>query len=60
MEFELCPVQAEELKQYKMDMQKAFQKGFESKYGKIDKTILPEKDIDQSLNTEGATAGYVG
>lgn len=54
MRFELCPVQAGELKQYKLDMQEAFQKGFEKKYGKTDKVVLPEKDIDQSLNTEGA------
>lgn len=54
MRFELCPVQTEELKQYKLDMQEAFQKGFEIKYGKTDQMVLPEKDIDRSLNTEGA------
>lgn len=32
MRFELCPVRMEELKQYKLDMQEAFQKGFENKY----------------------------
>lgn len=56
MRFELCPVQPGELKQYKLEMQKAFQKGFENKYGKTDKTVLPEKDIDRSVNTEGAAA----
>lgn len=54
MRFELCPVRMEELKQYKLDMQEAFQKGFENKYGKTDQMVLPEKDIDRSLNTEGA------
>ena len=54
MRLELCPVRMEELKQYKLDMQEAFQKGFESKYGKTDQMILPEKDIEKSLNTEGA------
>ena len=53
MRFELCPVWMEELKQYKLDMQEAFQKGFENKYGKTDQMVLPEKDIDRSLNTEG-------
>lgn len=56
MEFELYPVEAYELKQYKLDMQEAFQKGFENEFGKTDKVILPEKDIDQSLNAEGAVA----
>ena len=56
MRFGLFPVEAGELKQYKLDMQEAFQKGFESRFGKTDEMILPEKDIDQSLNTEGAAA----
>ena len=56
MEFNLCPIEATEVKQFKRDMQKAFQKGFENKYGKTENIILPEKDIDQSLNTEGAVA----
>ena len=35
-------------------MQEAFQKGFEDAFGKTDAVILPEKDIDQSLNAEGS------
>lgn len=54
MRFELCSVQSGELKQYKLDMQEAFQKGFENNYGKTDEVILPKEDIDRSLNTEGA------
>lgn len=54
MTFKLCPVEAGEWKQYKLDMQEAFQKGFEHKYGKTDQLVLPEKDIDRSLHTEGA------
>lgn len=54
MRFELRPVQDGELKQYKLDIQEAFQKGFENRFGKTGKIILPERDIDQSLNTEGA------
>lgn len=56
MKFELLPMESSDLKQYKADLQEAFQKGFEEKFGETDKTILPEKDIDQSLNTKGAIA----
>ena len=45
-----------ELKQFKSDMQEAFQKGFESVYGKTQEIILPEKDIDSSLKEKGAIA----
>ena len=37
---------------FKRDIQEAFQKGFEDVYGKIEETILPEKDIDRSLVDE--------
>ena len=56
MNFELIRVETEELQQYKADMQAAFQKGFEDVFGKTDSVILPETDIDQSLNAEGAVA----
>lgn len=45
-----------ELKQFKSDMQEAFQKGFEAVYGKTEGIVLPEKDIDRSLNEKGAIA----
>ena len=56
MNFELVRVETQELKRYKTDMQAAFQKGFEDAFGKTDAVILPECDIDQSLNTKGAVA----
>lgn len=56
MNLELLPVEAGELKQYKLDMQKAFQKGFEAAFGETDEIILPEKDTDQSLNAQGSVA----
>lgn len=37
-------------------MQEAFQKGFEDVYGKTEGTILPEQDIDHSLNSNRAIA----
>ena len=41
MNLELLPVEAGELKQYKLDMQKAFQKGFEAMIsGKSGKVVL--------------------
>ena len=32
------------------------QKGFEDVFGSCEETILPEKDIDQSLNGKGSVA----
>jgi hypothetical protein len=54
MTFQLVCIEPKELTQYKSDMQKAFQKGFEDAFGKTDAVILPEKDIDQSVNAEGS------
>jgi len=45
-----------DLAQFKKDMQNAFQNGFEGMYGKTEDIILPEKDIDASLNERGAIA----
>lgn len=53
MTFQLVCIEPKELTQYKSNMQEAFQKGFEDAFGKTDAVILPEKDIDQSLNAEG-------
>lgn len=56
MKFSLLEINNEDLKQFKLDMREAFQKGYEDVYGKSNEKILPEKDIDQSLNTKGAIA----
>ena len=56
MDFSLLTVTEEDLAQFKKDMQEAFQKGFEDNYGKTEEVILPEKDIDTSLNEKGAIA----
>ena len=56
MDFKLLLLNNEDLLLFKNDMQEAFQKGFEDVYGKTEGTILPEKDIDNSLNTKGALA----
>lgn len=56
MEFKLVPVGTDELQLYKSDMQAAFQKGFEDVFGKTDAVILPDEDIEQSLNANGSVA----
>ena len=38
------------------DIQEAFQKGFEKDFGETDMQILPEQDIDNSLQSKGAVA----
>jgi len=54
MKFELKELNNEYIIQFKKDMQEAFQYGYESKFGKCEDVILPEEDIDRSLNTKGA------
>lgn len=56
VEFKLLRIKTEEIEQYKTDMQAAFQTGFENVFGKTDAVILPEVDIDKSLNAEGSVA----
>ncbi len=56
MNFKLLPIIEADIPTFKSDIQEAFQKGFEDVYGKIDDIILPEKDIDRSLNAEGSAA----
>ena len=56
MNFELIPMAENDIKKFKTDIQEAFQKGFEDVYGKTDSIVLPEKDIDRSLNAKGAVA----
>lgn len=53
---ELIPIIDKDLVQFKVIAQEAFQKGFEAYFGKTTDTILPEKDIDESLNAKGAIA----
>ena len=56
MNFELLPLAQTDINKFKQDIQEAFQKGFEDVYGKTDGIILPEKDIDRSLNEKGSVA----
>jgi GNAT superfamily N-acetyltransferase len=56
MNFQLKPMPEDQIPLFKADIQEAFQKGFEDVYGKIEETVLPEKDIDRSLEAEGSIA----
>ena len=56
MNLELVLMQDKDIPKFKKDIQEAFQKGFEDEFGKTEETILPEKDIDESLCGKGAAA----
>ena len=56
MDFKLDIMNVNDIPLFKKEIQEAFQKGFEEVYGPIDGIILPEADIEQSLNTKGAIA----
>ncbi len=50
----LREIKKEELNQFILDTQEAFQKGYEDYFGKCDDIIIPEKDILQSYNAKGS------
>ena len=56
MDFKLAIMDENDIPLFKKEIQEAFQKGFEEVYGPTEGIILPEADIDQSLNTNGAIA----
>lgn len=56
MDVSLMPVRAEDISQLKKDMREAFQKGAEQEFGSVDVEILPEEDIDRSLQAKGSAA----
>lgn len=53
MKLELKQLENKDLKEFKNDFQNAFQKGYEDYFGRTDEIILPESDIDKSLNKAG-------
>ncbi|MCE2615326.1 hypothetical protein [Phocaeicola oris] len=54
--FKLIPLCEEDMKQFKHDIQEAFQYGAEDVMGKVDGEILPEKDINMCLAMKDAAA----
>ena len=55
-DFQLLPLEKGDTPEFKHEMQKAFQCGYEAEYGPCRETILPERDIDQSLHAPDAIA----
>lgn len=49
-------VTAEDKNLFVREIQEAFQNSYESEFGKFEKTILPEKDIEESFNAKGSEA----
>ena len=56
IKLEKLNLNSDELKIFKKDMQEAFQKGTESEFENLEFEILPEEDINKSLETKGAIA----
>lgn len=53
---ELIIMNNQDILEFKKNIQEAFQRGFEDKFGETKDTVLPEKDIDESLNRKGSVA----
>jgi len=56
MNFELISLREGHIKQFKSDMQEAFQQGAVDSFGEMDEQILPESHIEHSLTGKGAAA----
>lgn len=56
MSITLQHLRNEQVLQFKHDMQEAFQKGAVDHFGEMDEMVLPESDIDRSLQAAGAVA----
>jgi len=56
MSFQLLPLNAKHLTQFKKDMQEAFQQGAVDEFGEMEVEILPESHIDRSLSAKGSFA----
>ena len=56
IKLEKLNLNSDESKIFKKDMQEAFQKGAENEFENLEFEILPEEDINKSLETKGAIA----
>ncbi len=59
MNFSLIPIDKEDMVNYKKDMQEAFKKGAQIElegFEDCDEEVLPEEDIERSINSKGAIA----
>lgn len=56
MDFKLMIVTQDDLADYKIDMQEAFQKGAAGEFADLNTEILTQNDIDSSLSRSGSVA----
>ena len=54
MDVKIVPLESKDLNQFITDIQTSFQKGFEDVFGKTNETVIPVKDIMESINKTGA------
>ncbi len=52
----VVPLELADISEFKREIQKAFQLGYEAEFGSCEEAVLPEKDIDDSLNGKNAFA----
>lgn len=52
----LVPLGPEDVRGFKDGAQRAFQSAFEARFGRASRPVLPERDIDSSMNAEGSEA----
>lgn len=55
-DFKLVPLANKDIPLFKTELQKAFQFGYEVEFGKCNEIIIPDKDIEESLQGKGANA----
>ena len=53
---QLKKLEKTDVPEFKREMQKAFQYGYEREFGPCEGDVLPERDIDRSLNAAGTIA----
>lgn len=56
MDLQLIILEKTDIVVFKNDIQEAFQKGFEERFGPTKEIILPDNDINESLNRKNACA----
>lgn len=54
--FELIPLCAQERAEFRYELQKAFQYGYEQVFGPCSQPVISEDDIDQSMTGDGAVS----
>ena len=55
-ELELAPLGVEQVAEFRYELQRAFQVGYEKEFGPCSEPVILTEDIDRSLNAAGAAA----